>query len=194
MTGRLRNFTGAQIVQDHEQRIRDLERRIKAGQSNLPRRVESGSGLLSLLTMRNTAAQTYLGGYSIDVATFNTTDAESFGTGLSYETSTGFVLIETDGWYQAVANLAVLIVAGQKGHIRLTVQKGVSVKTPVASNSTYAEDEDTWLGAASKPFEVSGGYSEVVMQVSHDMRDAGTGMTLPDMETGDTFLSVFRIA
>ena len=42
MTGRLRNFTGAQMTADHERRIRELERRLKASQTNLPRRTEPG--------------------------------------------------------------------------------------------------------------------------------------------------------
>lgn len=38
MTGQLRNLTGSAMTADHERRIRDLERRLSAKQTNLPRR------------------------------------------------------------------------------------------------------------------------------------------------------------
>lgn len=42
MTGRLRLFTGSEQQADHERRIRELERALKAKQTNLPRRPASG--------------------------------------------------------------------------------------------------------------------------------------------------------
>lgn len=46
MTGRLNNLTGSQQAADHERRIRELERRLRVSQADLPRRTAASGGPL----------------------------------------------------------------------------------------------------------------------------------------------------
>lgn len=176
-------------------KLADRDRQLEDYVSALHTSSGGGSVPQALLTMRNTVAQTYPGGYFTHRVTYNVTDAESFGTGITYDTSQFVVEIEENGWYLAVANMDFVIagsVNGQKGHIRVEVSIGSSPR-PVASNSTYADNEDTWIGASSKPFQVTDGYEVLQTIVSHDMFDGAAPMSIADSETGDTFLSVYRI-